>query len=569
MATVEDNPSVPIRHPVPQNDLPKSEFGGPAQEALREREAQLQLLLDSTAEAIYGTDLNGDCTFSNRACLKLLGYKHPNDLLGQHMHTLVHHSHADGSSFPEEECRIYKTFRQGGSMHVDSEVMWKADGSSFPCEYWSYPVWREGKLTGCVVTFVDITARKLAEAALRAAHAESELFINSVPSVLIGADAGGHVTRWNLAAADIFGLSASTVRGKLLKDCGIQWATQEVIAEIDSWLEMEETSRRINLPFDKDGERRFLGLTINRVMFADQKNLGFLITGADITERRHLEEQLRQAQKLEAIGQLAAGIAHEINTPTQYVGDNATFLKESWSAFSQIARAAQRLAQESRSGSITAEATAQLDQCLTEADVDYLLEEIPRAIDQSLEGVQRVAQIVRAMKEFSHPGAEEKSALDINRAIETTITVTRGEWKYVSEVDTQLDPHLPLVHCHAGEFGQVILNLLINAAHAIRQVVGDGSNGKGKIVIRTRGDQNWVEISIQDTGCGIPEKIQSRIFEPFFTTKPVGQGTGQGLALAHAVIVRKHGGRIWFETAVGKGTTFFLSLPVLPLMPEL
>jgi signal transduction histidine kinase len=168
------------------------------------------------------------------------------------------------------------------------------------------------------------------------------------------------------------------------------------------------------------------------------------------------------------------------------------------------------------------------------------------------------------MKEFSHPGSEEKSQLDLNRAIETTITVARNEWKYVSEVETRLDPELPLVPCHAGEFNQVILNLLINAAHAIRQVVGDGSGGKGKIVITTRQDQNWVEIAIQDSGTGIPEEIQSRIFEPFFTTKPVGQGTGQGLALAHTIIVRKHGGRIWFETVLGKGTTFFIRMPISP-----
>jgi len=194
---------------------------------------------------------------------------------------------------------------------------------------------------------------------------------------------------------------------------------------------------------------------------------------------------------------------------------------------------------------------------------------MPKAIDQSLEGVQRVAKIVHAMKEFSHPGSEEKTALDINRAIETTVTVARNEWKYVSEVETCFDSELPLVHCHAGEFNQVILNLLINAAHAIRQVVGDGSEGKGRIKVNTSHDHEWVLISIQDTGCGIPEAIQSRIFEPFFTTKPVGQGTGQGLALAHTTIVRRHGGRLWFETVEGKGTTFFLRLPISPSAAEL
>ncbi|HTZ96936.1 MAG TPA: PAS domain S-box protein [Terriglobales bacterium] len=540
-----------------------------AQEDLREREAQLQLLLDSTAEAIYGLDLDGNCSFSNRSCLKLLGYTAPEELLGKNMHELVHHSYADGSAFPVEQCHIFQTFRKGGTVHVDTEVMWRADGTCFPAEYWAYPVWRERKLMGSVVTFLDITARKRAEDAIRAAHAESELFINSVPSLLIGTDARGGIRRWNLAAANLFDLSGEEVRGRSLKNCGIQWLGADIEQEIDSWLDMEESSRHINLPFEKEGKRHFLGVAIHRVNFADDKNLGFLITGADITERRNLEEQLRQAQKLEAIGQLAAGIAHEINTPTQYVGDNITFLKQSWSAISQLARLAQSLEREYATGAFPADVASGLRDCVKRADLDYLLNEIPKAIDQSMEGVQRVAKIVRAMKEFSHPEAEEKTALDINRAIETTITVAHHEWKYVADVETHFDPQLPLVHCLAGEFNQVILNLLINAAYAVRQVIGNDSGNKGKIVISTRGDQHWVEISIQDTGCGIPEESQSRIFEPFFTTKPVGQGSGQGLALAHATIVRKHGGRIWFETAPGKGTTFFVSLPVSPITQEI
>jgi PAS domain S-box-containing protein len=535
-----------------------------ALQALGEQETQLQLILDSTVEAIYGLDLKGNCTFSNRACLKLSGYQHPSDLLGKHMHSLLHHSCADGSPLPEERCQIYRAFRMGQETHVDSEVMWKADGTCFPCEYWSHPVRQDGKVVGGVVTFVDITSRKLAEDARRAAHAESEFFINSVPSILIGTDAAGRISRWNLAAANAFALAASAVRGKSLKDCGIKWSTPNAEVEIDSWSRIRKGSQRVNLPFEKDGTQHFVGLNINRVTFGDEKNIGLLITGTDITERKHLEEQLRQAQKLEAVGQLAAGIAHEINTPTQYMGDNTTFVKQSWPAIGDLARAAHRIDQESKTGAISSEATALLRRCLEEADLEYLLEEIPKAIDQSLEGMQRVAKIVHAMKEFSHPGSEEKSALDINRAIEMTITVARNEWKYVADVETQFDPDLPLVHCHGGEFNQVILNLLVNAAHAIRQALGDRVGDKGKISIATKQDQNWVEISIQDTGGGIPEEIQSRIFEPFFTTKPVGQGTGQGLALAHTTIVRKHGGRIWFETILGKGTTFFIRLPVTP-----
>jgi signal transduction histidine kinase len=201
-------------------------------------------------------------------------------------------------------------------------------------------------------------------------------------------------------------------------------------------------------------------------------------------------------------------------------------------------------------------------QCTEEADPTYLCREVPQAIAQALEGVQRISKIVRAMKEFSHPGSEGKCAIDINHTIETTIAVARNEWKYVADVQTYFAADLPPVPCLAGEFNQVILNLLINAAHAIGEALGEGSACKGTITITTRCAGDWMEVQIQDTGVGVPENIRARIFEPFFTTKEVGKGTGQGLALAHTVIVKKHDGQIWFESEVGKGTTFFLRLPL-------
>jgi len=415
---------------------------------------------------------------------------------------------------------------------------------------------------------IDATARKREDAALRQAHRDTEILLNSVPSLLIGLDTNGRIRQWNKAASMILGWHEATIPGKSLDECGVKWLTADISARVVARVRDPSGCNLDNIRLDRNGTTRVLGLNAIRLKTNDGTESGSLVVGADITERMTLEQQLRQAQKLEAIGQLAAGIAHEINTPTQYVGDNTTFIKQSWSVISDLVRAAQRIDEESSTGAISPEATARLRQCIKEADLEYLLDEMPRAIDQSLEGVQRVAKIVHAMKEFSHPGAEEKTALDLNRAIETTITVARNEWKYVSEVETCFDPELPLVHCHAGEFNQVILNLLINAAHAIRQVVGDGSDGKGKIRVTTNNDRDGVEISIQDTGCGIPEAIQSRIFEPFFTTKPVGQGTGQGLALAHTTIVRRHGGRLWFETVEGKGTTFFIRLPITPSATE-
>lgn len=406
------------------------------------------------------------------------------------------------------------------------------------------------------------TSRRQAEAALKAAHAETELFLRSIPSILIGLDASGHIVRWNPTAAKTLGVSEEKVRGKTLDDCGVKWLHPEMKAEIARWLNTETLRRCDNVAVERNNETRFVGLEVRRISSHDNQPAGFIITGADVTERKGLEDQLRQAQKLEAIGQLAAGIAHEINTPTQYIGDNTRFLKDSWTAIAEILSLCQTMRQEASAGSITPESLANFDRVMEQADTDYLLKEIPHAIDQSLEGLERVAKIVRAMKEFSHPGSEEKRAVDINKAIETTVTVARNEWKYVADVVTQLDSCLPLVPCLGGEFNQVILNLIINAAHAIAGVVGDGSKGKGKITISTRRDGPWVQIAIQDTGTGIPPEIQSRIFEPFFTTKPVGKGTGQGLALAHSAIVNRHQGRIWFESEPGQGTTFFIKLPV-------
>jgi PAS domain S-box-containing protein len=405
---------------------------------------------------------------------------------------------------------------------------------------------------------------EVAQSALRAAHAESELFINSVPSVLIGTDSLGQITRWNSAAATVCGLPADTVLGKRLQDCGIYWSQPQTL-DIESWFRVERTENRENVMFEKDGHKRFLGLTIINVdLIPGGKGTGFLITGADITERKILEEQLRQAQKLEAIGQLAAGIAHEINTPAQYVGDNARFLQEMWPTVDRTLALCMRLREESVAGSIAPETIAELLLCTEKADPAYLLQEVPQAIAQTLEGVQRVSKIVKAMKEFSHPGSEGKSAIDINHAIETTIAVARNEWKYVAEVQTCFAADLPPVPCLAGEFNQVILNLLINAAHAIAAALGAGSAAKGTITITTKCADDWAEVQIKDTGSGVPENIRGRIFEPFFTTKEVGKGTGQGLALAHTVIVKKHAGQIWFESETGKGTTFFLRLPLGP-----
>ncbi len=283
----------------------------------------------------------------------------------------------------------------------------------------------------------------------------------------------------------------------------------------------------------------------------------------DVTEKMLLERDLLQAQKFEAVGQLAAGIAHEINSPIQFIGDNISFLKDSFADIAGVVDTYEHLWHIlTENGAIPVEIGRELSEKLESADITYLWEEIPKTVDQSFDGVRRVEKIVRAMKDFSHPGNDEKTAVDINKMLESTITVCKNEWKYVAEMETDFTPDLPLVPCFSGEISQAFLNIIVNGAHAIGDITEGGSKGKGRISIRTTMTENKnIQIKISDTGGGIPKEIQDRIFDAFFTTKAKGKGTGQGLAIAHRAVIDKHQGALFFETEKGKGTTFVIELP--------
>ena len=263
----------------------------------------------------------------------------------------------------------------------------------------------------------------------------------------------------------------------------------------------------------------------------------------EIQQRKELETQLVHAQKMEAVGQLASGIAHEINSPSQFANDNILFLKEAIEGF--ISKL---------SGSSDAP---------DDKELSFLTENAPDAVQQAQEGISRITTIVKSMKNFAYRDAESaKKPNDLNQAIKSTIVVATNEWKYHAEVVTGLDENLPMVPCNVGEINQVVLNLIVNGAHAIRDRFE--SKGKGQINITTRHypSDDCAVISITDNGGGIPMKVQKRIFEPFFTTKEVGVGTGQGLAIAHNVVVKSHNGQIWFESVEGEGTTFYIKLPM-------
>lgn len=279
-------------------------------------------------------------------------------------------------------------------------------------------------------------------------------------------------------------------------------------------------------------------------------------------EKESLQRQLFHAQKLESVGQLASGIAHEINTPIQFINSNINFIEESFTETCEYIDLTVNFLDKVKKGKVEQEYFEELIAKIDEFDWEFLQGEIPKSIDQSKDGLQRVTSIVQAMKSFSHPGGHGKVEADINRIIMTTITVSRNEWKYVSVVETNFDPEIKPVWCDVNSVSQVILNILINAAHAIEAKLGRNPVGeKGNIEVSTNQKEGYVEIRIADTGSGIPEGIRNRIFDPFFTTKEVGKGTGQGLAIAHDIICAKHQGEIVVESEEDVGTTFILKLP--------
>jgi PAS domain S-box-containing protein len=282
----------------------------------------------------------------------------------------------------------------------------------------------------------------------------------------------------------------------------------------------------------------------------------------DLCEYKRLQRELDQAQRLESIGQLAAGIAHEINTPMQFLSDNIEYLSECCDKFFEVVDAYQRNLSDEVGDKPWVERQQELEEIIHRNRFDVVREQIPRAIEESLDGVRRVIDIVRAMKEFSHQGREEKVGVDLNNAVRSTIMISRNRWKYVAEMETDLDPDLPTLRCVPAEINQVLLNLVVNAADAVADVVGDRGDVKGRINVRTRKQDHAVVIEVKDTGCGIPAEIRERIFDPFFTTKDVGKGTGQGLAICYNIVVVKHHGAIEVESEPGIGSTFRVTLPI-------
>jgi len=400
-----------------------------------------------------------------------------------------------------------------------------------------------------------VLAEEADKAALRASLETTQTIIDKVPFALILLEKDLTVRRANEAAARCLGLNPGDLTGRNWRDFFPKSADS---ASASLTLEMSEGTAEEANALSANGDPISILRTIIPVVI-DGREV-YIEAFLDLRERKRLENELRHAQKLESVGQLAAGIAHEINTPAQFVGDNISFLQGAFADQRALVEKYRQAIALLVAASGSTRIAEDLKAAEESADLDYVDKNASGAFERALDGVSRISTIVSAMKEFAHPDTREKGPADLNQALKSTLVIARSEYKDVADVQTEF-ADLPCVWCHLGDINQVFLNLIVNAAHAIGEAMG--TNGeKGLIKVKTAHLGDTVRIDIEDSGTGIPVAIRNRIFDPFFTTKVVGKGTGQGLAIARSLIVDKHGGRLTFESDVGKGTVFSIILPI-------
>lgn len=521
------------------------------EEKFKASEARYAAAIELMPDGHLITDDRGSIQAFNAAAEVIFGYD-SEEMIGKNIGMLMtepdraaHHHFLSPFHAPENSTVIGRR-RDGGLIAV------RKGGTTFPISLLVQKFETdEGVFFSGIIS--DISDLNQIEARNRQLTAVVEQATDTI--MVLNADRG--IEYLNPAAERELGWSLDEVRGKTSADLNIRRSSSLTYDAMNQALENDGIWKGNLRSVSRDGRDIETDITASAMKDDLGRITHYLMIGRDVTERVKMEQELARAQKLESIGQLAAGIAHEINTPSQYVGDNTRFLKESFDNLNSMLGKLGALLE----GDGTTILKEDVKLLLDAADAEYLQDEIPRAIDQSLDGIARVSKIVRAMKEFSHP-ADEKVPLNLNRAIESTITVASNEWKYVAEMRTDFDPLLLTVQCLPGEFNQVILGIIVNAAHAISEVC-DADDGKlGTITVSTKLLDDWAEIRISDTGGGIPDEIRSRIFDPFFTTKEVGKGTGQGLSIAHSIVVEKHGGTLNVESEIGEGSCFVIRLPL-------
>ncbi len=499
-----------------------------AEQALRDSEELLRLLLSSTAEAICGLDCEGKCIFSNPASLRLLGYQDPEELLGRNLHALVHHTRADGSPYLEKDCRIHAAFREGKCTHVLDEVLWRADGSSIPVEYWSYPIRKDGALVGSVVTFLDISERKRAEAAHRESEAKYSEFIENATYGIYRSNPQGAFLDVNSALVAMLGYGSKKELLSLNLDTDIYENPDERALALQSY-QLGERGNGIEVSWRRKDQRVIVVRLCGRVI-RDHKGVikHFEVIAEDVTEKRTLEEQFRQAQKMEAMGRLAGGISHDFNNLLGVI-----------IGYSDLA--------------------------LTELSPD---DRLRRRIEEIKKAGHRGASLTRQLLAFSRKQVLTPKVLDLNTVVSETSKMLRCLLGEDIELTMKLSPVLDHVKADPTQIEQVIMNLAINARDAMPQggkLVVETANTEldGRYIQRKHIDVqpgNYVLLTVSDTGIGMDTSTETRIFEPFYTTKEKGQGIGLGLATVYGII-RQSGGYISVYSEIGKGTTFKVYIP--------
>ncbi|MGA7830870.1 MAG: PAS domain S-box protein [Terracidiphilus sp.] len=518
-----------------------------AEADLRESRAKFQAIFDGVVTGIFIIDPEShQIVDANPIALELVGAPR-NKIVGAVCHKYV---------CPAEHGRCPVT-DLGQTVDNSERILLTVQGQKRSIIKTVKPVEMEGHRY-LLESFLDITSRKQAEQALQSSEERYRELFENASDLVYTFDLDMGITSLNRLAEQTIGYTSEEAMRMNLRQ----------LVDAEHWARIESMIGRLVAGYPlakfeveikaKDGRRVMLEVN-PRVILKDGKAAEIQGIARDITGRDAAEIELRQAQKLESVGRLATGIAHEINTPMQFVGDNVRFLQDSFMQLQALLDKLRGLCDPSAGFVLPPAFCAEFSRLETEMDSAYIMKETPDAIVQTLDGIERVVTIVRAMKEFAHPEDKGMAHADINRALLNTLTVARNELKYVAEVVTDFGD-LPLVVCSLGDMNQVFLNLLVNAAHAIGDMV-QGTGQKGTIRIETRVEGLMALIAIADTGAGIPEKIRDRIFDPFFTTKEVGRGTGQGLAIARSVIER-HKGSLTFESEVGKGTTFRIGLPI-------
>ena len=530
------------------------------------RTAQDKVLMDNLPHRIYYKDSNSVYVSCNKLFSLDVGLK-MEDIPGLTDSEIFGVEAADGMEMEDQ------TVMSTGIIIEQDEVR-EIAGNDCYCHRVIAPVTGEdGSNIGVLGLYWDVSEAKLAEQKLEESEAKYSSMVNSAKDAIVMIDNNDRILFWNLAAESMFGFKSDEVLGQSLHGL---IAPKEFRSAFESgFLKFRESGKgpiigeTVEIEAQKKGGERIpVEISVSAAMLKGEWNaIGSI---RDISERKEdekqqklMEQQLRQSQKLESIGQLAAGIAHEINTPTQFIGDNCNFVRDGVDDLVKLLEEYENLVKDAQNIESLSERCQQVQSLKEDIDLEFLVEEIPQALDQSLEGVNRVTKIVRAMKEFSHPGSVERAPVDINAAINMTFEVSRNEWKYVATTKASLDPNLPQVEGVAEELNQAFLNLIVNAAQAIEETIDQNGDNSvtGMIEVVTENHDEYIVIKVIDNGVGMSAEVKERAFDHFFTTKAVGKGTGQGLSLVYA-IVERHQGSIDIESEEGKGTTFRIMLPV-------